>query len=130
MCATESRKGPDSMQQEVQCARVAEDLDSDSDDLCDCTDPESNCECMVEGEGEQMSAALLQEKKEQEPYQKTVTGVIRILRASGRKNEAEFREELKETEAQAKRLLDSLQKLHHKRTGHYPTIPKQQTADE
>ena len=135
MCATESRKGPDSMQQDAQCAAVVEDLGNDSDDLCDCTDPDNNCERKeVEGsgEGENMSAALLQEEKEQEPYPKTVTGVIRIMHASGRRGEAEFWEELKETEEQAKRLLDSLQKLHRKKTGCYPTVPKhsQQAVDE
>jgi len=83
------------------------------------TDPED-----VEGTDEGDSMLVLPD-----PYPKTVTGVIRIMRAAGRNTAAEFMEEIKETTQQAERLLASLQALHRKKTGRYPTVPKRKTSE-
>lgn len=121
MAATDNREGSGYMLQDAQCTGDAEATQDESREQCDCATPD---ECHKEGngsaEGEKMTAL------KEEPYPKTVTGVIRIMHATGRKSEAEFWEELHETERQAERLLKSLQQLHRKRTGYRPRVPKGQ----
>lgn len=123
MGSTDIHTGPDSMQQESQCASCADDVQTD-DAEHECADPGNGCkENQGPTEGEQMALV-------QEPYPKTVTGVIRIMRATGRKSAAEFWEELHETERQAELLLKSLQKLHRKKTGCHQQIEKRSSDDE
>ncbi len=59
-----------------------------------------------------------------EEYPRTITGVIRIMRSNGSTRAAEFMEEVKDTKRQAERLLESLRKLHTRKTGHYPQVAK------
>lgn len=74
------------------------------------------------------------QKTETEPEEvdlpRTTTGVIQIMRSSGREEMASLVEELKDANAKAARtkilaeeLLASLRKLHKKKTGHF-SIPE------
>jgi len=75
-----------------------------------------------ESEDEQKPVA--DNAKDPENYPRTITGVIRIMRSNGRDRAAEFMEELKDTKKEAERLIQSLQRLHKHRTGHYPQVKK------
>lgn len=61
---------------------------------------------------------------------RTTTGIVRIMRESGNGESADLLEELRQTQESARQLLDQLKDLHHRRTGTYPSLPKQRSSSE
>ena len=61
---------------------------------------------------------------------RTTTGIVKIMRESGKTESADLLEELRQTQESARQLLDKLQALHKHKTGayHIPSRVKQSSG--